>query len=48
MEVRMKKMHGQFSQHWKSQDTPTVGEIIFPQIHWAKKYTEHASQLAST
>lgn len=30
MEVRMKKMHDQFSQDWKSQDTTSVGEIIFP------------------
>jgi len=30
MKVKIKKKHGQFSQDWKSQDTTTVGEIIFP------------------
>lgn len=30
MKVRIKKIHGQFSPDWKSQDTKTVGEIIFP------------------
>lgn len=30
MEMRIKKMHGHFSQDWKSEDTTTVGEIIFP------------------